>query len=91
MSIIAVFNMPSMTQQKYEQTLQELEAKGAGQPDGRLHHVGAPTDDGWLVVDVWESEEKLAQFGEVLIPTLVAAGVTPAEPEIHTVHNIIVG
>ena len=91
MDIITIFNIPSMTQQRYDQVIKDLEAKGAGKPDGRLHHVGSSTETGWLVVDVWESEEKLGQFGEVLIPTLQAAGVTPVEPQIYPVHNMIEG
>ena len=91
MAIAAVFNIPGMTQQQYDQVIKDLEAKGAGNPDGRLYHVASLSEAGGLVIDVWESEEKLGQFGEVLIPTLVAAGVTPAEAQIHPVHNIIEG
>lgn len=91
MAILAVFNAPGMTQQQYDQVDNDLEAKGARKPDGRLYHVASFTEAGVLVVDVWESQEKLDQFGAVLIPTLVAVGVTPAAPQIHPVHHIIAG
>ncbi len=89
MAIVAEFNIPGMTADQYDRVIQELEAKGAGAPEGRTFHVAGPTDTGWRVVDVWESQEHLDRFGETLIPVLVAAGVTPAQPEIRPVHNIM--
>ena len=80
MAIVASFNIPGITADQYDRVAQALEAKGAEAPEGRIFHVAAPTDTGWLVVDVWESEEHFGRFGEMLIPVLMAAGVTPAQP-----------
>ncbi len=44
-----------------------------------------------MVTDVWESAELLAEFGKTLMPILIKAGVTPAEPQVHPVHNTIAG
>ncbi len=70
-----------MTSDQYCQTLQELEAAGLGNPDGRIYHVAAPKEGGWFVTDVWESEEHFGKFSDGLIPVLQAAGVTLAEPQ----------
>jgi hypothetical protein len=43
---------------------------------------------GFRVVDVWESEEAAARFGEQLGPILQEAGVT-AEPEIYPAHTFV--
>ncbi len=91
MAITAVFKVPTMTSEQYDKVIKELEVKGVGAPDGRLHHVASLDGGGLLVVDIWESEEKLDKFSQVLIPTLEGVGVTPAEPEIRPVHNIIKG
>ncbi len=91
MAITAVFKVPTMTSERYDKAVKELEVKGVGAPDGRLHHVASLDGGGLLVVDIWESEEKLDKFSQVLIPTLEGVGVTPAEPEIRPVHNIIKG
>ncbi len=91
MAIVVEFNIPDMTAAEYDGVLRELERKGAGSPDGRLYHVAAPNPGGWFVVDVWESQQQFDRFGEVLIPTLQAAGVTPATPEVRPVHNTISG
>ena len=91
MAFVVEFNVPGMTTAEYDTVLSRLESKGVGSPDGRVYHVAAPGSGGWFVVDVWESQEHFDRFGEVLIPTLQAAGVTPATPEVRPVHNIITG
>ena len=89
MAIITIFDLTDMTPDKYGEVIKQREAAGAGTPDGRVHHVASATETGFQIVDVWESAEKLEQFGEILIPVLVQAGVTPVEPQVTTVHNII--
>ncbi len=91
MAISAVFKVSTMTSEQYDTVIKELNGKGAGAPDGRLYHVASPDGAGWFVVDVWESEEKLNKFSQVLMPTLEGAGITMAPPEIRPVHNIIKG
>lgn len=59
MAIVAVFDIPEMTSEQYDQGLKALADAGFEHPDGRLHHVAAPKDGGWFVVDVWESGEKV--------------------------------
>ena len=92
MSILTVFSMPSMNAEKYNRVISDLEAAGQGKPKGRLHHIASRQGDGsFMVTDVWESAELLAEFGKTLIPVLKNAGVTPVEPVIHPVHNVIEG
>ncbi len=89
MAIVAHFEIPGMTVEQYEQTLKELENAGLGAPDGRIYHVASPIEGGWTVTDVWESEEKFGAFGEVLMPIMSSAGITPTPPKITPVHNVI--
>lgn len=89
MALVMTFNIPGMTADQYDRVIEGLEAAGAEAPDGRLYHVAAATETGWMVVDVWESEEQFGRFGETLIPVLQAAGVTPADPVVRPVHNTI--
>ena len=86
MAIVVEFNIPGMTATQYDSVLKDLENKGVTR--WPQYHVAAPSSGGWFVVDVWESQEQFEKFGEVLIPTLQAAGVTPATPEVRPVHNI---
>ena len=91
MSLVAFFEAPGVSQQQYDQIIQQLEAKGLGAPDGRLYHVAWNTPQGWRVLDVFESEEKLGKFSEALLPIIEAVGATPPQPQIFPAHNIIQG
>jgi hypothetical protein len=87
--IVAQFNMPGFTDEKYRQTLKDLEAAGKEKSSGRLNHVAAQQEDGLLIIDVWESEEALNKFSETLLPILIKNGVKPAQPTLLPLHNII--
>jgi hypothetical protein len=88
-NILVQFNQIDFTVQRYEQTIKDLKAAGAGSPKGRLYHIATLQPTGMLVTDVWESEEALNKFSETLIPILKKNGVTPAPPVFHQIHNII--
>jgi hypothetical protein len=92
MSIITVFNLSTMTADKYTQAIRGLEAAGQGKPKGRLYHVAARQEDGSIIVtDIWESAALLDEFGKTLIPVLNKAGVTPVQPKVYPVQNVIEG
>jgi len=56
--------------------------------DGILLHIAGPTEDGWRVIDVWESEEAFQRFGEVIGPILQDVGF-PGEPKVSELHNFL--
>jgi hypothetical protein len=61
--ILMVHDSPGGTQEQYEQVTSRLSdgrglnSLGDWPVDGILSHTAGPTDAGWRVVDVWESEE----------------------------------
>ena len=60
----------------------EIVARG-GPPDGLMAHLGHPSDDGFLVVEAWRTEEQFRTFmSEVLSPALDASGLTARVPEV---------
>ena len=69
--------------------IKELEAAGQGNPPGRVSHVAARKGDGYLVVDVWESQEAFDRFAHTLVPLLERAGGRVPTPQFYPVHNII--
>jgi hypothetical protein len=79
------------TQERYDTTLAELEAAGAGAPDGRHSHVALESDGEIQVFDIWESQEAFEAFGATLLPILNAAGIELNEPMVARVHNQIAG
>jgi hypothetical protein len=96
MAILAVFELPGMTQATYEQ-IQEQVTGGrglGGRPadwpvPGLISHTAAPTPNGWFVADVWESEEAFQQFGETLMPILREVGAADVPPKIYPVFNLV--
>lgn len=91
--IVAVHRVPSLTQTRYEEVVRRL-TKGksrlespADLPfDGVLVHVAAQTEDGFLIVDVFESEAAVARFNEAMqtIPREVGIEEPPNFYPAHT-------
>ena len=94
MAIVAVFESPSLTQQKYEESARRVTGKPrlASPADwpvaGLLAHVAGQGAKGFRVVDVWESEEAFRRFGEKLMPVLKALGVE-GQPDIYPAHTFV--
>ncbi len=87
-AIVAHFDVADMSVQQYDQVLNDLGGIGAG----CLHHVASLRPNGGMVViDTWESEEALDEFSKTLIPILQKNGVTPTQPTILRVHNMLTG
>jgi hypothetical protein len=91
MALGLYFTPSSFTPERYDDTISQLEAAGAGAPDGRLYHVALETNSGIQVFDVWDSEESFQAFGATLVPIMAALGVDPGEPQVSLVRNIIEG
>jgi hypothetical protein len=50
---------------------------GSGWPEGLIFHTGAAKPGGWIVFEVWESQQAQERFlADRLRPALEAAGVT---------------
>jgi quinol monooxygenase YgiN len=59
-------------------------------PEGWIFHAAGPTEDGWRVVEVWESQEAAdayfqGRLGQVLQNLCVSLG----QPDTFKVYNII--
>jgi hypothetical protein len=50
--------------------------------------TSGPSDTGFRVIDVWESEEAFARFGETLGPIMQQLGLD-ATPKVYPVHNFV--
>jgi hypothetical protein len=73
------FRPAGFTPEIYTDTLSQLDAAGAGSPDGRTLHVALDVGGAIHVFDIWESQEQFDAFGSTLVPIMTAAGVDPAE------------
>lgn len=85
--VMVEFNFPNMSAEKYEQIWQDIRNAGHQNPQGLIHHAGAPTaNNGLKVVDIWENAEKFQEFGKTLKPILDKHGIQQIEPSIFPLH-----
>jgi hypothetical protein len=61
-----------------------------GLPDGLLHHVCVPTDDGFLVIETWESEKAMQDFtgSERFQKETGATGMPQPDIQVRPVHYL---
>ena len=79
----------NFTPEKYEETMKRLDAAGGGTPNGRSSHFALESDGEIQVFDVWETQEDLDTFKDVLVPILTDLGVELRNPMVATVYNSI--
>jgi hypothetical protein len=52
-------------------------------PDGLMLHVGYPHASGFMLVEVWRTEELFRSYvDQLLLPAVAEAGLAAGEPEI---------
>lgn len=87
MAFVAVFDGRKFPIDRYDSVVSAGGPAVWRQPE-RSHHVCYESDGGFVVVDVWESEDAFGRFGEEVIgPAMAAAGVD-LQPQVHRVHNV---
>jgi len=59
--------------------------------NGCIVHTAGPIPGGWRVLDVWESQDKLDQFSQILVPILEKHGLPMTQPEIWQIENNMPG
>ena len=88
MAIAIMFHVPDAGQEEYDAVMEKL---GPGAV-GRLYHIAGPGEEGWRVVDVWESQEAFETFlTERLLPVAREVGFFAELPQFFTVYNVVVG
>ncbi len=91
MAIAFLLEFVGVTSDQYDRVIERLELGGKMAAGGRFHIAG-PTDDGWRVVDVWESQEDFDRFsGEKLTAALEAEGMSAPNVSTWPVHNTMIG
>ena len=94
MAVAFKMRFPGATLEQYDQVIELMGfTNGIADADGAIFHWVSKTDDGLLVVDVWESDEHFNRFSqEQIVPFTKQAGITePPQISRHEVHNLLVG
>ena len=93
MAVAFEMRFKGATLEQYDQVMElmGLEPRGPVVPDS-LFHWAAATDDGLLVVDVWESAEAFNKFAAEKIGPFTQQVGFEGQPEItsYEVHNYLV-
>jgi hypothetical protein len=93
MAVLMILELDGATTDDYEAVNEAMGLDKDNLPDGLVSHAVGPTEDGdgILIVDVWESEEKLDHFVQNKIgPAMAQAGVqSQPQTRVHPVHNHI--
>jgi len=95
MAIMVVHHTPTLTQERYEAVVrgltggkQRLDSPADVPTGGLLVHVAAQTDAGFMVFDVFESEEAFDRFRAVASPIATEAGIEEP-PKSYPLHTYI--
>ena len=92
MAVAIILDFKNSTLDQYDQVIEKmgLTPKGKVVP-GSLFHWVTKTDDGFRVVDVWESREQFDKFSEEQIgPFTQEVGMTtPPDVHYHEVYNYL--
>lgn len=93
MAVLMTIEVPGGTTAKYDRANEILGIAGEHDaPPGLVAHVCGVTDDGIVVVDVWESIAALDDFlRNRLGPALAQAEMPDAVPNTSPVHNLLFG
>jgi hypothetical protein len=93
--IMAVHQVPSLTQARYEEVVRpltggkrRLESPADLPFEGLLAHVAAQTPHGFLIVDVFESSAAVERFNAALATIPREVGIE-SPPEFYPAHTFI--
>jgi len=93
MALLMTLEVPGGTTANYDRTNEILGIAGEHDtPPGLITHVCGITDDGILLVDVWDSVSALEDFAHNRLgAALQEAGMPDATPRTSPVHNLLFG
>jgi hypothetical protein len=94
MQVMVVHHTPTLTRERYEQVVRGLSGKDRLESPsdlptpGLLVHVAAETDDGFMIFDVFESQEAFDEFSAVASAIATESGIEEP-PTSHALHTFI--
>ena len=95
MAIVAVPQVPSLTEDRYEEVVRRLtngkarlESPSDLPFEGLLVHAAAQSENGFLIFDVFESEEAFSRFSEAVRPIAHEVG-NEDPPKAYPAHTFI--
>jgi hypothetical protein len=84
MAYAVVHHFPGGTKEQYEASIAAVHPAPDTLPDGQISHTAGPSNDGWIIVAVHESQASWEQFrDDILMPRMQQGidGGFPTPPE----------
>lgn len=95
MQVMVIHHTPSLTQERYEAVVRgltggkpRLESPADVPTGGLLVHAAAQTDAGFVIFDVFESQEAFDRFRAIASPIATEAGIEEP-PKSYPLHTYI--
>jgi heme-degrading monooxygenase HmoA len=91
MPVLMIVEVPGGTPELYEALNDDLDIHSSDDlPEGCIAHTAGLTDEGLMVVDVWESAEAFGRFAEERLgPAAAKRSMPELQPRMMPVHNRI--
>ncbi len=70
MAVVMKMDMPGGTAEFYDAVCRKI-GFPEQVPEGLISHVAYPTDIGWCVCDIWQSEDMISAFDEGQLGTAI--------------------
>jgi quinol monooxygenase YgiN len=75
-----------MSKEDYEQVVDDLEASGLSEPQGRLYHAAYGEDEVHMF-EIWESQEDFEAHHDKMVDVLQGAGLGGGTVDVHPLHS----
>ncbi len=77
-------DIPGMTEQQYQQMHEVLGPKGRSNP-ALITHMAGPTENGWFILELWESMDDFDRFVQEEILPITPPGAPIPQPQVFEV------
>jgi hypothetical protein len=90
MAIGILVEVPAGTQEMYDKTMVELNLSERP-AEGLISHLAGPSENGWRVVDVWNTKADFENFLHTRLGEAIHKGGFPGQPTVSEfpIHNSI--
>ncbi|MGD0713657.1 MAG: hypothetical protein ABSB24_05665 [Gaiellaceae bacterium] len=93
MAFAIVHRFDGGTKEQYEAALAKVHPSDGSLPEGQTHHIAGATDDGWIIVALFDSEASWERFrDQTLMPGMEQMGdegfAGPPQQTSFEVHNM---
>jgi hypothetical protein len=85
--VLVIVDFKGASQQQYDAAVKDLGEAGQVKLKERPHHFAAIKGDGMYIIDIWDSAEDFAKFGEIMIPIVKKHGIADPHVEVLPLHN----